>query len=257
MKVAHISDTHGYHESIKVSPCDLLIATGDYGKGRTSLKDLLDFTSWLENQPADQIVFIAGNHDQIVHPQIPPGYNPDIVARMLHRQQYEAALENISAISDGGRIKYLKDESFVYKGFKIHGMPWSPEFHSDYWVFNATEEDMVKHLAKVPSDVNILLSHGPAYGYQDLIPQDYQRPGEDLHRGCKKTMEVIHKRLKKLKLFAFGHIHNSCHPNTTGADNYGVRIVKFTNTRSALFSNGACVDNDYNIVCSKPLIMNL
>ncbi|UAY55850.1 metallophosphoesterase family protein [Arachidicoccus terrestris] len=115
----------------------------------------------------------------------------------------------------------------------------------------------VVHLAKVPSDVHILLTHGPAYGYMDLIPQEYAQPGEDLHKGCKKTLEVIHKRLKKLKLFAFGHIHNAEMPSRSGSDNYGVRMVKVTNTRSVLFSNAACVDNSYNIVNPMPLIIDL
>lgn len=256
IRVSHISDTHGFHESIKVPSVDLLISTGDYGKGRTTLQEFIAFLEWFKVQPARQKVFIAGNHDFSVSPTLPPAYNTDSVARELHKQKFNAAMENIIAAEEFG-VKYLKDETFEFEGLKIHGMPWSPEFHSDYWVFNASEDDMVKHLGKVPSDVDILLSHGPAYGIQDLIPQDYMQYGEDPNRGCKKTLEVIQKRLKKLKLFACGHIHNGTIPRRSGVDNYGVRMVKVTNTKRVLFSNGACVDNDYEIVCRKPLIINL
>lgn len=255
MRVVHCSDFHSMESHIKVPECELLLCTGDYGKGRTTLEEMINFIHWLHEQPAKQKVMIAGNHDMTLSRKLPSALDTDAVVRMLHLQKYQAVMANLEQYPD---IKYLEDETFVYEGLKIHGMPWSPEFHPDNWVFNANPEQMIKALGKVPSDVNILLSHGPAYGYQDLIPQQYQRhPKEDLHRGSPEITSVIHRRLKKLKLFAFGHIHNSTYPGTTGADNYGIRMVRVTNTRSVLFSNGAVVDNDYNVVNKNPFIINL
>lgn len=254
MRVITLGDLHGQHRKIKVPECDLLCCVGDYGAGRTSVVEMLDFLGWLDLQPARKKVFIAGNHDHCLSGKLAPAYDTDAVIRLVHKRQHEALMNRIQQYPD---IVYLKDESFIWEGLRIHGMPWSPVFHSDYWVFNATEEQMVKHLAKVPSNVHILLAHGPAYGYMDLIPQEYAQPREDLHKGCKKTLEVIHRRLKKLKLFAFGHIHNAEMPNRSGSDNYGVRMVKVTNTKSVLFSNAACVDNSYNIVNPMPLIIDL
>lgn len=254
MRIITLGDLHGQHRKVNVPECDLLCCVGDYGAGRTSVTEMLDFLGWLNRQPAKKKVFIAGNHDQCLSNRLAPAYDTDAVARMLHKRQYEALRISLKQFPG---IVYLEDETFTWEGLRIHGMPWSPAFHSDYWVFNATEEQMVKHLSKVPSNVDVLLSHGPAYGFMDLIPQEYAHPKEDLHKGCKKTLEVIQKRLKKLKLFAFGHIHNADMPNRTGSDNYGVRMVKVTNTRHVLFSNAACVDNGYNVVNSKPLMVYL
>lgn len=254
MRVVTLGDLHGQHKHIRVPECDLLCCVGDYGLGRTTVAELLDFVEWLHMQPARKKVFIAGNHDHCLCKTLAPAYDTDEVARMIHRRHYNALMADIEQYPD---IKYLEDTSYVWEGLVIHGIPWSPEFHPDYWVFNANEEQMLKHLSKIPTDVDILLSHGPAYGYMDLIPQEYARPNEDLHRGCKQTLTVIRRRLKRLKIFAFGHIHNSEKPQRTGADNYGVRMVKVTNTKSVLFSNAACVDNDYKVVNPRPLVITL
>ena len=254
MIVTHISDLHGKQDELQIPASDLLITTGDYGPGRTNLADMIRFIEWLHKQPARKKVFIAGNHDIPLSRTLPPEFNTDSVARKLHLDQWHAVMANIIQFPD---IKYLEDETYVWEGLTIYGMPWSPEFHPERWAFNANEQQMTKHLAKIPSEVDILLSHGPAYGYMDLIPQEYAQPKEDLHRGCKKTLEVMQKRLKKLKLFAFGHIHESVTANRTGCDNYGIRMVRITNTRSVLFSNGAVVDNDYKVVNRKPLSINL
>lgn len=254
MRIVTLGDLHGQHRKMQVPECDLLCCVGDYGAGRTSFAEMLDFAGWLDQQPARKKVFIAGNHDHCLSERPAPAFDTNVAIRTVHRQRYDALIAGIEQYPD---IEYLEDRTYNWEGLTIHGMPWSPAFHADYWVFNATEEQMVKHLAKIPTNVNILLTHGPAYGYMDLIPQEYAQPGEDLHKGCRQTLAVIQKRLKKLKLFAFGHIHNADTANRAGSDNYGVRMVRVTNTKSVLFSNAACVDNSYQVVNPSPMIIHL
>lgn len=254
ISIVHISDTHGKHKELQIPQCDLLVATGDYG-GRTSLADMLDFLEWLHFQPARKKIFIAGNHDHVLSKTPCPSENTGVVARMVHLQHYNALMANIAKYPD---IKYLEDRTYVWEGLTIHGMPWSPEFHPDNWVYNATQHDMYKYLGRVPNNVDVLLSHGPAYGHMDLIPEAYKaHPSEDVHRGCPLLTSAIKRRFLNLKLFAFGHIHQAVKGTGLGSDNYGVRMINISLTRRLLFSNGACVDNRYNIVNNTPFIINI
>lgn len=92
-----------------------------------------------------------------------------------------------------------------------------------------------------------MLTHTPPYGILDDLLERKQENEIDAHVGCKDLLEVIRKRLLKLKLHCFGHIH----------DNYGVRLIPVSHTRRVLFSNGAVLSNDYTIIAPKPIIINI
>jgi Icc-related predicted phosphoesterase len=180
MKIVALSDLHG-HLPAALSACDLLLLAGDL----TPVEDhdpffqalwLNDvFRSWLSRQPARKIVGIAGNHDFVFEQA------PELVARDLP-------------------WTYLQDAGIEWEGLKIWGTPWQPWFFD--WAFNGTPEQLVRKWALIPDDTDILVVHGPPYGYGDGVPEG---DGSVRRCGCPHLLERI--EAVRPRLVIFGHIH--------------------------------------------------
>lgn len=234
MRIVHISDLHNIgHKKLIIPECDLLLCSGDLG-GRTNIMELTEFLIWFEAQPAKKKIFCGGNHDIILD------------RRVGIHGQFEEALALIANYD----VKYLENTDYIYEGFKIYGSPITPSFHrANGWAFNRDRgPEIQKEWSKIPSDVDILITHGPPYGILDEIPEKFKETeDEDVHRGDHDLSFVIKKRLLKLKLVCFGHIH----------DQVGVVLKSVSNTRRILFSNGAVLTNDYTQLITNPLIITL
>lgn len=248
MKIIHISDTHGGkgHTKLEIPKCDVLIHSGDIG-GRTNSFELVDFLAWFEKQPAKNKIWVAGNHDIILDKDWVQrmGSVSDAVMNEVLKRNYESAQELLKAYN----VTYLYNQEHIIDNVKFWGSPYSPSFHRAYWAFNADRgKEIQKIWAKIPSDVNVLITHTPCYQILDRVEEKYRKfEGEDLNVGCKDLLDVIQKRLHSLKLHCFGHIH----------DNYGVTLKSVSNTRRVLFSNGAVLTNDYTQLITKPLIIEI
>lgn len=248
MNICHISDTHGsrQHMYLTIPECDVLLHTGDIG-GRTNLFELMQFLEWFSKQPAKRKIFIAGNHDLILDKNFINRQKDklDSVAYMLLEQSHKDAI----ALIKNYDVIYLDGtKDYVYEGVKFWGSPYSPSFHREYWAFNADRGDEIKkQWAKIPSDVTILLTHSPVYGILDDVKEFKAENEMDAHVGCKDLMEVIKRRLFNLKLHCSGHIH----------DNYGVIQANISRARRCLFSNGAVLTNDYTLLITNPLTINI
>jgi hypothetical protein len=110
-------------------------------------------------------------------------------------------------------IDYLQDEEWVLyfdgpngdmpeENVRIYGTPWQPEFYD--WAFNLprNSEEMKSRWDAIPSNTDILVTHGPAFGYLD-IPGG----GQNIRVGC----EMLRHRVDEIhpKIHVFGHIHGS------------------------------------------------
>lgn len=245
LRIVHISDMHGpeFCKKLEMPECDVLIFSGDYSPWRGTLADLTEFLIWFEAQPARVRLFVAGNHDLILDNKWVYG-RTDTIGKLLALQQHRDALELIKNYD----IKYLNNTDYVFEGVKFWGSPYSPTFGHD-WAFNADKgKEIQKIWAKIPSDVNVLITHTPVYGFLDTITDKYMKEGEtDYHKGCKDLLEVIKKRLFNLKLHCCGHIH----------DAVGVVLGHVSDKRRVLFSNGAVVSNDAIQLITKPLIITI
>jgi Icc-related predicted phosphoesterase len=194
MKITFISDTHSKHNLLNkdLPGGDILIHAGDFMNGGYDFQEAIDFLEWFDkiDNYTDKI-FIAGNHDRVFE-NIP--------------HWVENILPNYSTID------YLQDESWVdyYDGhngdfpednIRIYGSPWQPEFYN--WAFNLPRngEEMKEKWDAIPDNTDILVTHGPLYGYLD-IPG-----GQNIRVGC----EMLRARVDqfKPKIHVFGHIHGS------------------------------------------------
>lgn len=181
MKIICMSDTHNRHHDIPVPEGDMLIHAGDFsvrGDGR----EALDFAHWFRNLPHKHKVVIAGNHDKFCE------------------VSYTAFKEAL-----GPDVHYLDNQGVIIEGQVIWGSPWTPTF-SRGWAFNADRGAEIKrHWDNIPDDVNILITHGPAYGIRDWT---YDQNGQKELVGCYDLLVRL-RELKELKLHVFGHIHDA------------------------------------------------
>lgn len=171
--IALISDTHQYHDTVEVPPCDILIHAGDYSS-YGDMNELIKFNQWLGTlDQAKNIVCIDGNHDIFA-------YKSHSTARALFS----------NAI-------YLRDELVEVQGLKIWGSPWSKKFGN--WAYMTSEEELLVKYQRIPEGVDILISHQPAYGILDKV----ENAGSV---GSISLRDEVFNRIKP-RLVTAGHLH--------------------------------------------------
>jgi len=175
MRVVFISDTHNRHPKVVLPAGDLLIHAGDVS-GRGTQKEIEDFLLWFSSHPHQYKIFIAGNHDFFIQ------QNP---------QKFKEILPS--------NITYLQDELVEIEGKKIYGSPWTPRFMN--WAFMKEKgEDIAQVWRQIPNEIDLLITHGPAFGTLDQIYTG-------LPVGCEEL--AIELGRIKPKYFLFGHIHEA------------------------------------------------
>lgn len=172
-----ISDLHEH--LVDIPACDLLLIAGDVSfafKGDLTAKQAFlagEFKHWLDRVPAQEIVLVAGNHDQSIEAH---------------------------GVPEGLRCHYLEDAELELFGLRIWGTPWQPWFYD--WAFNAPrhngEEFLASKFAAMPVDTDIVVAHGPPRGYGDLT-RGAERVGST---AMTRTLERVQPRL-----MVCGHIH--------------------------------------------------
>ncbi len=205
-----ISDTHSYHKRITSSlpGGDILIHCGDISS-MGYIHEVEIFCNWFDKlDNYDHKVFIAGNHDWL----------------------FQKSPENASEIVNSYKwINYLQDNWIIIDNIKIWGSPWVPFFFN--WAFNLGRDskELEEKRNLIPNDTDILITHGPAYGYVDRVVGEYE------NLGCK----LLTKRIKEIKpkIHVCGDIH-------TG---YGYVYDKDTH-----FINASVLDERY-VYSQKPL----
>ncbi len=174
MKIVCISDTHGLHHTFSMPKGDMIIHSGDVSmRGRED--EIVNFLDWYAGLGFKYKICIAGNHDFFFEKE-----SSDKIKHLIP--------ENII---------YLNESGIEIEGLKIWGSPIQPWFYD--WAFNRQRgSDIEKHWQLIPHDVDVLVTHGPAYGIMDLTARNEAVGCKDL---LKKIKEV------KPKIHVCGHIH--------------------------------------------------
>lgn len=208
MRFVVISDTHCRHKNVKLPKGDVLLHTGDITY-RGKKEEVADFMNWFAVQRFTHKVFIAGNHDFFFERE-----SPETIKAMIP--------ENVI---------YLNDNGTQINGLNIWGSPVTPWFFN--WAFNRHRGEQIrKHWDLIPANTDILITHGPAYGYLDQVINEQHVGDKDL---LQKILEI------KPKVHAFGHIHES----------YG--DIK----RKGIRFMNACVLNEHYELVNRPIIFDL
>ena len=226
MRITFISDTHARHrslkgtndirksdESIDLPGGDLLVHAGDFMTSGYSKYEAEDFCNWLGDQDYDLCAFIAGNHDRLFE------IDQETKSNLIKGLHY--------------RIEYLEDSYLRYGDYysenpiTIYGSPWQPEFYN--WAFNLPRggKELEEKWAKIPDNVDILITHGPPQDHLDVSGPPWNTP----HLGC----ELLRVRVDKIKpkIHVFGHIHGG----------YGYKFYNGTH-----FINASVLNERYDLV---------
>ena len=179
MRVLVISDIHANYVALEAVLAD---AHGRYDI-IWNLGDTIGYgprpNECMDRMLALNTIMIAGNHD------------------FLFENSPEVAKDILDRIGPG--IIYLNDSGVELEGLKFWGSPVTPWFHN--WAFNRVGEKINEHWDLIPTDVNILITHGPPY-----LTLDATKSG--LRVGCPELANKI-KDLSDLKVHVFGHIHEA------------------------------------------------
>jgi Icc-related predicted phosphoesterase len=208
MRILHISDTHTYHDLLKIpSGIDMIIHSGDCSNPRdpyNNESEVRDFIDWYKEIPVKHKIYVAGNHDTSI----------------------EKGLVTKDDFKNAGII-YLENESVVIDGIKIFGSPHTPNFGNWAFMKERTKLERFWRLA-IDEDVNIVVTHGPPKG---ILDKSYDREN---NLECCGDKSLLNRILEVQPTYSlFGHIHNC-----KDIVNAGIQKLSVCNT---FFSNGSVV----------------
>ena len=201
VKIVATSDTHGFTFVDNVPKCDILLIAGDISPVNMSHGFVAQKT-WFEGnfisdlklltKKAKHIACVAGNHDTYLS-EMNISKRNDVVRDMLPKN-----------------VHYLCDDVTDIYGIQIYGSPWCnlpvwASKGSPVWNFAEKDDLLGQIYANMPNDIDIIISHGPSFGYCDSICEgDYA--GTQYIGSPALRQKVLDS---KAKYVLTGHIHSS------------------------------------------------
>lgn len=189
-----ISDLHGFYpdfldENNEPIEGDLLIIAGDLTR-RDMEGEYWQFNNWLSSLNHRKKIIVPGNHDHYLYEDINKVDNP-----------FKEA---------GGEL--LADSGIEFEGLKIWGSPWTKSFEGmnpkcmAYTVQN--DRDLMNYFGIIPYDIDILVTHSPAFGVLDEVSYICEDK-EVIENAGSNYLYGWLKYSGRPKLHVFGHIHEA------------------------------------------------
>lgn len=206
MKLVVISDTHSLHSSLQVPCGDILVHAGDL-TDRGTFEEVERFNEFLSQLSFPTKIVIAGNHD------------------FCFERSRETSVNLLT------NCIYLQDEAVTVEGIRFYGSPWQPWFYD--WAFNLQRGSEIR--AKwdmIPSNTDVLITHGPPFGHRDRTTG-----GEQV--GCRDLLDAVNRISPQVHIF--GHIH----------EGYGS-----TSTPNTTFIN-ASMCNEHYVMANEPIVIDI
>jgi Icc-related predicted phosphoesterase len=192
--IVMISDTHGARPSLPAG--DVLVHCGDLTH-LGSFAELKAEVEWLKSLPFRHVILVGGNHD------------------MALGNLCDKKLENQTRKLLFGHIHYLRDSGVVLEGVKFWGSPWIPAYAG---VFNLPEDELQQKWDLIPSDTDVLVTHGPPAGTLDGATGS-----PSLAAALRRIQPSIH---------CFGHVHEHHGQIEKGTHFFNCAGVPFTSSLS-------------------------
>jgi Icc-related predicted phosphoesterase len=208
LNVLAISDTHNFHLNLNRNweDYDIIIHTGDFSNSKDkyfNVNEVLNFLTWYNDLPIQYKIVIPGNHDTSLE-----------VSKLVNLDQFP-------------NIIILNHEEVIIEDIKFFGSPFTPTF-GEGWAFNKARNKIQNYWKQIPTDTQILLTHGPPKGILDTTI----RQGKFLECVGDGSLLSYVMKIKPL-VHIFGHIHDN-----KIISNFGVRKISNCNT---YFINASCM----------------
>lgn len=234
-RILHISDHHGKNLSVSTKEFDLLVDTGDFSghnmknffwdekdqrhidKKEEALFQLDEFNKkrlpYYKKINATHKIVMNGNHDFLILPE-----NPIILT------------PTASTITVGDlKVGILRGSNIIKFGGVVGG--WNDEID---------EYEFKQRILSISPDIDILISHQPAFGILDKIPSGESLGSVEIYRAIFGEThfgkEISKPYFQNLKAFLSGHIHE-----------HAAIVKHIIENREVVFSNAACGFNKIEI----------
>lgn len=183
MKISVFSDTHSFHWMLPIDELeasDVVIFAGDCSNNINKYKnaeEVINFANWFDSLKVPHKIWISGNHETSIYANYvrPKEICPSAV--------------------------YLDNDEVIIEGIKIFGSPYTPTFGN--WAFMKDRSKINRVWDLMPTDTDILVTHGPPKGILDL---SMDRHGTLNLCGDSALLKQVLK--VRPKYHVFGHIHN-------------------------------------------------
>jgi len=182
MKIAFISDTHGFEGSLNIPKCDILVHCGDVCAGFGEMSAIDNIAYWFEQLKerdiVKEIILVAGNHD----------------TNFLSKPEFSKF-----------RLKkgchFLQNSGIEIDGVKFYGTMFLDIIRNDdiFPTIGDVIESREQFYNNMPEDIDVLITHQPP----DLDPLSIT--ANKFNLGCPILKSAV-ERIKP-KVHAFGHVH--------------------------------------------------
>lgn len=174
MKITHISDTHGYHNSVALSGGDILIHSGDLSDFEKIIS--LDETiKWISSANYKYKIIVLGNHD-----------------------------EELMGYQFPNDIILLQNSSITINDVRFYGVTATlTESNTKYSFAQSSEEEINSQLKNL--DFEILITHGPPKNILD------NKLGKSV--GSNSLLNFVNEKKPIYHLFGHAHHSKSLFDN--------------------------------------------
>jgi len=183
-----IADTHGHLKEIlsKIPDGDVLIHAGDWTNfGDTA--EIEKFNKHIGRLPHPHKIVIAGNHEL--------GFDDEEdCTKRLPELQNHGTPKGYQLLTN---CTYLQDNSVEIEGITVYGSSWHP-LHG--YTFGCNRgEDLLEKWNRIPTGVDVLITHTPPLGHGDLFKGNERW-------GCAELLNTVEQRVQPA-FHVFGHVH--------------------------------------------------
>ena len=196
-RIVCVSDTHNRHRDLDIQPGDIFIHAGDITQ-RGTLQELQDFNEWLASLPHQHKVVIGGNHDEIL---LSPSINKsEVLSNCIYLEYTSVTLYGWKIYGYPSSIKLFSNHNTSYLSGLLYSFLDYLKPYKAFQVHMGTQQHL-EALSLIPSDSDILVSHGPPHGAGDLTNRGRMNGDEELRNH-------VETRIKP-QFHIFGHIHEA------------------------------------------------
>jgi len=196
-RVICVSDTHNRHRDLAIQEGDIFIHAGDITQ-RGTLPELQEFNAWLASLPHKHKIVIGGNHDEIL---LSPSLNKnDILSNCTYLEYSSTMVYGWKIFGYPSSIKMFSNHNTSYLSGLLYSFLDYLKPYQAFQVHMGTEQHL-DTLSSIPTDCDILISHGPPYGAGDLTNRGRMN-------GDKELRSLIDTEIKP-RFHIFGHIHEA------------------------------------------------